>query len=397
METNDSFDILDESLVFAKSVYDNYSEKPLYYHNWSHTTMALNASKEIMANEEGVSEQDKKNVQLAVVFHDVGFTGGHENHEQRSAQVARTFLSERNYAEEDIQQIESLIMATQMGYTPSNLLERIIQDSDLVHLGNVDYMTSTYRGLLDEINATREEPYTRKQWAEMSINFLENHRYHTAYAQEAFGEGKKQNLANIKKELAKTTKKKKPKKKTVKTKDAGKPERGVETMFRVALRNHVNLSRIADNKANTLISVNGIIISIVISALFPKMDSNPFLIYPGVSLISFSILTIIMAILSTIPKTTHGIVTRDEVNQKKGNLIFFGNFHKMSLEEFEWSIGELMQDKDYLYNSLTRDLYYLGKVLNRKYTLLRYSYYLFVTGLLVAITFFFLSMRSIGL
>ncbi|NND94139.1 MAG: phosphohydrolase, partial [Flavobacteriales bacterium] len=146
--------------------------------------------------------------------------------------------------------------------------------------------------------------------------------------------------------------------------------------------------RIADDKANTLISVNAIILSIVLSALFPKMDSNPWLIYPGMALILVSISTIILATLSTIPKTTHGSVSVEDVKNKRGNLLFFGNFHSMSLSEFEFGIRELMKDGEYLYGSLTRDLYFLGIVLNRKYGLLRRAYLIFVVGLVISILLF---------
>ncbi len=173
-------------------------------------------------------------------------------------------------------------------------------------------------------------------------------------------------------------------------------EKGIETMFRLSLKNHITLSRIADDKANTLISVNAIILSIVLSALFPKLDSNPWLLYAGLSLILVSIATIIMATLSTIPKTTHGNVSKEDVKKKRGNLLFFGNFHKMSLADYEWGIGELMKDGEYLYSSLTRDLYFLGKVLNRKYSLLRYAYFVFVIGLVVSIFLFVWSVATLA-
>ena len=97
----------------------------------------------------------------------------------------------------------------------------------------------------------------------------------------------------------------------------------------------------------------------------------------------------------TKPKTTHGKLSRKEVEERKGNLVFFGNFHKMSLEDYEWGMGELMQDRDFLYKSLTRDLYFLGKVLNRKYNLLRYSYYTFVVGLVISIAMFVINLREV--
>lgn len=178
--------------------------------------------------------------------------------------------------------------------------------------------------------------------------------------------------------------------KSAKKKKQKDPLKGVETMFRIALKNHVSLSAIADNKANTLISVNAIIISIVLSALFPKLDSNPFMFYPSIAILATAFATIIISILSTIPNVTRGVVTKEEVESEKGNLLFFGNFHKMTLSEYEWSINTLIESKDYIYNSLTRDLFFLGKVLNKKYTLLRYAFFVFGAGLLVSIFVFVL-------
>jgi len=166
-------------------------------------------------------------------------------------------------------------------------------------------------------------------------------------------------------------------------------------MFKTALRNHVDLSSIADKKANTLISVNAIIISIVLSALFPKLDSNPFMFYPGVTILISCFLTILLAILSTIPNISRGSIGKDQVMAEKGNLLFFGNFYKMKLEDYEWSVNQLMKSKDYIYNSMTRDLYFLGKVLNKKYMLLRWSYYVFILGLLSSIIVFILKVLPV--
>ena len=51
-------------------------------------------------------------------------------------------------------------------------------------------------------------------------------------------------------------------------------------------------------------------------------------------------------------------------------------------------MGELMKDKDYLYSSMTKDLYFLGKVLNRKYKLLRLTYLVFMVGIIVSVISF---------
>jgi len=224
---------------------------------------------------------------------------------------------------------------------------------------------------------------------------MTSHNYLTTYARKKFGPTKEANIAKLKEKLQELIKNKKEEKKkkaeekvTPHKKGQKNPLKGVETMFKTALRNHVDISAIADRKANTLISVNAIIISIVLSALFPKLDSNPFLFYPSVTILVASFITIILAILSTIPKVTQGEISREDVENKKGNLLFFGNFHEMKLEDYQWSVKKLMESKDYIYSSMTTDLFFLGKVLNRKYILLRYAYYVFILGLFMSIIVF---------
>lgn len=161
-------------------------------------------------------------------------------------------------------------------------------------------------------------------------------------------------------------------------------------MFRVALRNHITLSDIADTKANILLSVNAIIISLVLSNLVSKLDnpSNDYLIWPTVIFASFTVTSIVLSVLATRPNVTKGKFSKQDVADKKVNLLFFGNFHKMKLEEFEWAMHEMMKDRDYLYGSLTKDLYFLGLVLNRKYNLLRTTYTVFMIGIVVSVIVF---------
>jgi len=155
-------------------------------------------------------------------------------------------------------------------------------------------------------------------------------------------------------------------------------------MYRVTLKNHIKLSDIADTKANILLSVNAIIISVALSNLIPKLDKNDYLIIPTVIFVFFSIVSMILSVLATRPNVTQGKFTRKDVEEKKVNLLFFGNFHQMSLSEFEWAVNEMIQDKDYIYSALTKDLYFLGIVLNRKYRILRTTYTIFIVGIVLS-------------
>ncbi len=177
----------------------------------------------------------------------------------------------------------------------------------------------------------------------------------------------------------------KKKKKKDKEKDAG---RGIETMFRTSLRNHIQLSQIADNKANIMLTINGGILAFALGSLFPRFEENPLLVLPTCILAAVCVSALVFAVISTIPKVTRGVFTREEIQDKKANLLFFGNFYKMTLEDFEWGINEIIKDKEYLYGSMIRDFYNLGKVLSVKYKYLRVSYMIFMIGLIVSVTAF---------
>jgi hypothetical protein len=104
----------------------------------------------------------------------------------------------------------------------------------------------------------------------------------------------------------------------------------------------------------------------------------------------------VMAVIATRPNISGGKFSKADVSDKKVNLLFFGNFHKMKLEEYEWAIKELVKDKEYIYSSLTKDLYYLGLVLNRKYRILRLTYTIFAVGIIVSVIAFTFAFRYLG-
>ncbi len=393
MKEENYTELIKESLAIAKQKIEETSKPEISFHNWEHTQNVFKAVTEIASKTPNITSDKLELLQIAALFHDITSGVNHINHEIHSAEVAERFLKEKNLDNENINFVKELILKTKLSAKPSNIYEEIIKDADLNHLSKENYINKPFIDLYGEISNYRT--LTPNKWVTECIDFFDNNSYYTEYAINTFDPGKEKNkdrLINLSKinfesfedlkgQISKIKKKKKKK-----TKD--KPDKGVETMFRIELRNHLNLSRIADDKANTLISVNAIIISIVLSTLFPKLDNNPYLTLPALTLVISCITTIIISIVSTIPRTTHGILSKEDVVKRRGNLVFFGNFHKMEIEDFEWSIDELLNDKDYLYKTLTRDLYYLGKVLNKKYTYLRIGYITFVAGLIISIIIF---------
>jgi carbon starvation protein CstA len=89
--------------------------------------------------------------------------------------------------------------------------------------------------------------------------------------------------------------------------------------------------------------------------------------------------------VATRPKISEGKFTLEDVKEKKTNLLFFGNFYKATYEQYNVAMRSMMRDTDYLYGSLIKDIYYLGKVLGRKYKLIRLAYNIFMIGIIISV------------
>ena len=147
----------------------------------------------------------------------------------------------------------------------------------------------------------------------------------------------------------------------------------------------------ADHKANILISVNSIIISVILSVLLRKLQTDTYLTIPTIIFLIVAVTTIVISIMATRPKVSMGTFSDQDVLDKKTNLLFFGNFHRVSFEKYEVAMRKMMVDTDYLYGSLIKDIYSLGTVLGRKYKLIRLAYNIFMVGIIVSVVAFALA------
>jgi len=365
------------------------------YHNLGHTKEVVAAAKEI-GKAEGINDDDLELITIAAWMHDIGYIQVCQGHEDISKEYARKFLEENNYPKEKIQKVLSLIDATRMPQNPKNHLEEILCDADLCHLGKNDFEV---KGDLLRLEFEKRctSVCTDQEWLEHSVQFFSAHHFFTNYAKEKYGIQKNINFIKIEKQLKKLKKKNKGTKLKeakleidklkVETKKKLDKEggRGVETMFRNVMRTHVSFSSMADNKANIMISVNTLVLTIIVSILIRKLDTNPQLIIPTALLTVTSLVALIYAILVTRPKVTSGIFTKDDIHSKKANLLFFGNFYNMDLDDFSWGMKEMMNNKDYLYENMIKDFYFLGQVLGKKYIQLRYCYTFFMYGIIISV------------
>ncbi|WP_373524557.1 Pycsar system effector family protein [Aquiflexum sp.] len=378
-------DLLEKVRKWVTAHFLKSDSRKFTYHNLDHIE-EVSAACQYLADFHQINEIDKEILLVSAWFHDTGcWEDVIENHEEKSVLYAKTFFEKFQIEGKLIDKVESCILATRMPQHPKGILEKIICDADLSHFakdGFVEKSKSLYKEMVEFGKYDKSET----EWLKETYLILKNHKYHTEIAQKEYEKGKLKNLDLLQHEIQRKQEKKAAKqaRKDLKMIKKNLPERGVETMFRTTSKNHLELSSIADNKANIMISVNSIIVSIIVTVLIRKLEEQPQFIIPTILLLLTNLVTIVFAVLATRPKVTEGNITQKDIDNKKSNLLYFGNFHKMDFETYESGMKTMMQDADFLYSTMIRDIYYLGIVLNKKYTLLRKSYNVFMYGFIIS-------------
>ncbi|OOG78071.1 Pycsar system effector family protein [Algoriphagus sp. A40] len=179
---------------------------------------------------------------------------------------------------------------------------------------------------------------------------------------------------------------------TEKKKEKDKTERERQTFYRVTFKNNCNLLQIADNKANIIISINALVISSTIAILgYGSMShlisiNSGFTIGPIVLFLAVILTSTMLAVQAAKPsiigKAKSGTI------QPKSSLMFFGESSKYSMEDYLEESRKMLGAKETIQDHMSISLYYQGKVLDRKYKLIRKSYEVFVLGLALGILIF---------
>ena len=156
--------------------------------------------------------------------------------------------------------------------------------------------------------------------------------------------------------------------------------RGAQTLYRTLSRNHYNLLRMVDNKASIILTVNSIIISLLMGAMY-LADSEHMQSMSSIAtiLIRSSMLSMILAVFSMLP---HRYINRTLRKSSYKGTLYAGNFHKMSLDEFKSEFRRITKNGHNLYNEMEEDLYFLGKVIDGKQRMLWFSVIVFLLGLI---------------
>lgn len=172
--------------------------------------------------------------------------------------------------------------------------------------------------------------------------------------------------------------------------------RGRETLFRVTFRNQINLIQIADNKANMIISINSLIISVMVTITGFGVVQDTFeynraeIAVPVTLIILTCLMSVVYAIQAARPhiiRNKKGVV---EKPAKNTSILFFGTISTKTMDEYMEAMDEMLKSRDQIYNNMIIDIYNQGRVLKRKYHLLSIAYLIFMYGFVFSVLTFLL-------
>nr|WP_293294486.1 Pycsar system effector family protein [Allomuricauda sp.] len=163
--------------------------------------------------------------------------------------------------------------------------------------------------------------------------------------------------------------------------------RGVQTLFRTLSRNHYNLLKMIDNKARIMLTVNSLMVSLLIGSLsvLPNLGDIHMIVTARILVIS-SLASLIFAIISMLPYKYLG--NEFKKSNYKGTL-YAENFSKLSLSDFKIEIDRIMMNGQSIYDEMVEDLYFLGKTIAKKQSLLLISFALFLIGIVTSLLYAF--------
>ena len=387
--------LVKEAQIYVAELFAKELPAKITYHSLRHTEMVAKECR-ALAPAAGLNDNDSETLLLAAWFHDTGYLDVYDGHEYRSMERAAAWLTEQRYSTADIEIVTDLIRATHRNEKAETELQKLLVDADMSNLADEEFQARAEL-LRTEWEAALGETHSTPAWAELQMSFMQGHKFRSEAGQERYKKQFKANRAAQRDELKKIEKKAK-KKDEAENGSFAEPKRGIETMFRTMYSNHMKLSDMADKKASMMISLNAVLMSVIItylgaksSALGPAFTRNPVLAVPMGILLLTSLGSVVSSILSAQPDVTSfkWLKKSPEIaTNRRVNLLFFGNFTKISLGNFQTGMFELMRHKDALYTNMMTDVYYLGEVLDRKYRLLRTSYTIFMVGLILTVLSF---------
>ena len=197
--------LVDEAKVYVINLLDKNLTEKFYYHNSKHTLDVLNNA-EIIGNYYQLNKTDYNLLRLSAIFHDVGYIEQYQGHEEKSAAYAAKFLQSKGIDESNIEQVVRAILATRMPQQPDGRISEILCDADLMYLADQPNYFKDAELLRKEWSGLNITIYSEQGFHANSLDFFQNHVYHTEYGKKILRQKKEQNKKLIREKVLETEK-----------------------------------------------------------------------------------------------------------------------------------------------------------------------------------------------
>ena len=376
--------ILQRAIANVRAIFSEEDNFPVF-HSSAHIKECAEVADKL-ADAYDLPAEEKEPLLLAVWFFFSGIKANPKNYEQESRRLAEEFLTENNYDLAKTKEVIELIPGRPT--STSSLKSQLLHDALVSFKGRKRFFRK-----MELLRVEREmlfsKTYTDYDWSRIVYKQLVNCTFFTDAAKQAY---QKRKIKNTRKQRDRINKAHKV---TTRKKTGKEFGRGVDTLYRANYNNHISLSSIADGKANMMISINTIILSVIVTLSGAGFTfSGTFMVdhlrftVPIFILLIGALVSVIFAVLSARPKVTAHDLDMKQVESNKSSLLYFGNYLQVSLEQYVDHLTGLKRDQQRLYDSMSVDLYYLGKVLQVKYKMLSWSYNTFMTALVLGVITF---------
>lgn len=392
-------DFLQQTRQFALDYMNQNADSRLIYHRYS-----LAARTAAIASQLADTENADADVRTAAVsaswLHLLGFVSDYHLGVIQSRKLAGSYLRNAGIDSELAETVDQCLESLQMKTVSSDQAVNLFRDAFFAARYG-DPFSNEIPLLRLEMEFLGGQRLSDAAWTQLQMQQLLGVKYQSPSAKAAFEPSLASNVLEQKKLVERNKHKVYVDQETTALEKYGQIERkvptsGVQTFFRTNYRNHINLSAIADNKANIMISVNAILISVLISIISYKniTETNPMILMPVVIFLVTGLSSLIFAVLSARPKVTAVNASGADPEEARKNVVFFGNFVQMELEQYEEALDAVFKDSELLYGNMTRDLYFLGKVLDKKYKYLILSYNIFMIGFVTTVLTFLVALLT---
>lgn len=381
--------LLDRARRWVMDLHTRQQATPLPWHNFAQTN-ALVAHCQGLVAEEQTDPEHTLPLLTAAWFAYAGWLFDTRQPVETAIKLAAQFLEAEKVPTAQIRQVRKLIPLAHLEGEPKDTPGRLLWDAAIaLHYGAQYAEARQLRRR--EAEQLSESPIDGSTWRRQEWSKTLRLQCYTASGRALI----EPHLVQVRQELDRKRLRERaplPPSADAAARNGVSLNSSVQTYFRTTYHTHIHLSGIADRKAQMLLSINAILLSVLITVLSYSnlAETRPPLLIPITLFMAFGLGSLLFAVRSAIPRITRHPLTGLAPEERRRKLLFFGNFTQLDPEQYAEEMSALLEKGEWLQEAMHQDIYFMGKVLDQKFRMVSLAYILFLTGFLGAVVSFLL-------